>query len=73
MFTKKFKKIFKEYEYCISSNKLKVMGELMKDFIWYWSKGNSRFFTRKTEVAEKAMKEGKLVMGMKVKPHIIKY
>jgi hypothetical protein len=49
------------------------MGEKMADFIWYWSKGNSRFFTRKTEVAEKAMKEGKLVLGMKVKPNIIKY
>ena len=45
----------------------------MTDFIWHWTKGNSRFFTRNTKVAEKAMKEGKLVMGMRVKPNIIKY
>ncbi len=73
MSAKKFKKIFKDCEYYISPNQLKVMGEKMTDFIWYWTKGNSRFFTRKTEVAEEAMKEGELVLGMKVKPNIIKY
>ena len=45
----------------------------MTEFIWYWTKGDNKIFTRKTEIAEKAMKEGKLVMGMKVKPNIIKY
>jgi hypothetical protein len=45
----------------------------MTDFIWYWSKGNNRYFTRKTEIAEKAMKEGKCVFGKKIKPNIIKY
>ena len=48
-------------------------GEKMAEFIWYWSKGNSKVYTKNTEVAEKAMKEGKLVMGMKIKPDIIKY
>jgi hypothetical protein len=45
----------------------------MSEFIWHWKKGSSKFYTRDIEVAEKAMKEGKLVMGMKVKPNIIKY
>jgi hypothetical protein len=49
------------------------MGESMSDFIWYWSKGNSKIYTKKTEVAEKAMKDGLLVMGMKLKPNVIKY
>ena len=45
----------------------------MSDFIWYWSKGNSKIYTKKTEVAEKAMKDGLLVMGMKLKPNVIRY
>ena len=45
----------------------------MTEFIWYWTKGNSKVYTKKTEIAEKAMKEGKLVMGMKVKPNIFKF
>ncbi len=49
------------------------MGESMSEFIWYWQKGNSKVYTKKTEVAEKAMKEGMLVMGMKSKPIVIKY
>jgi len=45
----------------------------MTEFIWYWKKGNSKVFTRDTDVAEKAMKNGKLVMGMKAKPNIRKF
>ena len=52
---------------------LVVAGERMTEFIWYWTKGNSKVFTRKTDIAEKAMKEGKIVMGMKVKPSVVKY
>ena len=48
-------------------------GARMTEFIWYWTKGNSKVYTKNTEVAEKAMKEGKLVMGMKVKPNILKF
>jgi hypothetical protein len=48
-------------------------GEKMTEFIWYWTRGNSKIFTRKTEVAEEAMKDGKLVLGKKLKPNIIKY
>jgi hypothetical protein len=44
----------------------------MTEFIWYWTKGNKKIFTKKTEVAEKAMKEGMLVMGMKAKPNVVK-
>ena len=51
-----------------------VMGEKkMSEFIWHWSNGDKKIYTKKTEVAEKAMREGMLVMGMKVKPDIIKY
>ena len=45
----------------------------MTEFIWYWSKGNSKVFTKNTDVAEKAMREGELVMGMKVRPSIQKF
>ena len=48
------------------------MGEKMSEFVWHWTKGNSKIYTRNTEVAEKAMKEGNLIMGMKIKPNIIK-
>ena len=45
----------------------------MTEFVWYWTKGNSKVYTRNTEVAEKAMKEGMLVMGAKAKPNIVRY
>ena len=53
--------------------KLVVKGENMSEFIWYWNKGNSKIYTKNTEVAEKAMKEGRLVMGMKIRPNILKF
>ena len=55
-------------------NKLVVLkGEIMTEFIWYWTKGNSKVYTRNTEIAEKAMRDGILVMGMKAKPSVIRY
>ena len=45
----------------------------MADFVWTWTRGNTKVFTKNTDVAEKAMKEGMLVMGMREKPNIIKY
>jgi len=45
----------------------------MVEFIWHWTKGDSKIYTRRTEVAERAMREGMIVIGKKVKPHIIKY
>ncbi|UCB58086.1 MAG: hypothetical protein JSV67_05635 [Thermoplasmatales archaeon] len=45
----------------------------MSEFIWYWTKGNTKVYTKNTKVAEKAMKEGKLVMGIRPKPSIVKY
>ncbi|MFW6120008.1 MAG: hypothetical protein ACOC80_03790 [Petrotogales bacterium] len=44
----------------------------MYEFVWHWNKGNKKIYTRRTDVAEKAMKEGFLVMGIKAKPHIFK-
>jgi len=49
------------------------MGENMTEFMWCWTKGNSKVYTKNTEVAEKAMKDGMLVMGMKVKPDILRF
>jgi len=48
-------------------------GREMSDFIWYWNKGNKKVFTKNTEVAEKAMRDGIFVMGKKIKPNIIRY
>ncbi|MEF8847895.1 MAG: hypothetical protein V5A68_02030 [Candidatus Thermoplasmatota archaeon] len=45
----------------------------MSDFIWHWTDGNKKIYTRDTEVAEKAMKKGLLVMGEMVKPNIMRY
>ena len=45
----------------------------MSEFIWYWTQGSTKIYTKNTEVAEKAMKEGMLVMGRKIKPSILKY
>ena len=44
----------------------------MSEFVWHWTKGNNKVYTRKTDVAEKAMKDGALVIGVKTKPHILK-
>ena len=42
----------------------------MVDFIWTWTKGDTKVFTKDIYSAEKAMKEGNLVMGIKAKPSI---
>ena len=54
-------------------NKSCICGESMSEFVWYWTKGNIKVYTKKTDIADKAMKEGKLVMGMRVKPEILKF
>ena len=45
----------------------------MSEFIWHWKKGNSKIYTKRTDIAEKAMKDGILVMGTKIKPRILKF
>ena len=45
----------------------------MSEFIWYWTNGDRKIYTKNTEVAEKAMKKGMLVMGTRAKPNIVKY
>ena len=45
----------------------------MSEFVWYWTKGERKIYTRKTEIAEKALKDGLLVMGMRIKPNIQKF
>ena len=50
-----------------------IGGERMSEFIWHWTKDNKKIYTRRIDVAERAMKEGALVMGIKAKPNIIKY
>ena len=42
----------------------------MNEFIWHWTKGNRKIYTRRNDIAEKALKEGCQVMGVKSKPHI---
>lgn len=42
----------------------------MSEFIWHWTKGNNKIYTRRVDIAEKAMKEGFLVMGVRKKPII---
>ena len=42
----------------------------MYEFIWYWTKGHKKIYTRNNKIAEKAMKDGYLVMSLMNKPHI---
>jgi hypothetical protein len=48
-------------------------GRIMSDFIWYWTKGKTTFYTRNTSEAEKMMKNGYLVFGKKLKPSFLKF
>jgi hypothetical protein len=45
----------------------------MSEYVWHWTKGNSKIFTRKLDVAEKAMRDGLSVIGVKAKSNIIRY
>jgi len=45
----------------------------MEDYIWYWIKGETKFYTRRESEAEKAMRDGILVMGKKLKPTIMRF
>jgi len=45
----------------------------MSDFIWHWTNGNKTIYTKRNDIAEKAMKEGMLVMGTKIQPGIVRY
>jgi len=45
----------------------------MSEFIWSWTKGNSKVYTRDTEKAERAMRQGIFVTGKKIRPNVIKY
>jgi hypothetical protein len=56
--------------YSARLHNLVVMGEReMTDFVWWWSEGDIKIFTKNIEVAEKAMKGGMLVMGRKARPN----
>ena len=44
----------------------------MSEFIWHWTKGDTKIYTRRTEVAEQALKDGLLVMGVLVRSPISK-
>lgn len=45
----------------------------MEDFVWHWTKGSAKVFTRDSSVAEEAMRRGMLVIGKQLKPRIMKY
>lgn len=68
-----YKKLFKQVSNWWMKYNLVVMGENMSEFIWYWTKGNTKVYTKNAKVAEKAMKEGKLVMGIRPRSSIVKY
>ncbi len=45
----------------------------MSEYVWHWTKGNSKIFTKKLDIAEKAMRAGLSVIGVKAKSNIIRY
>jgi hypothetical protein len=42
----------------------------MSEIIWHWTKGEKKIYTRRTDLAEKALKDGILVMGVLIKAPI---
>ena len=50
------------------------MGEKeITDYILHWTNGDSKIFTRKIDVAQKAIDNGFVVLVKKTKHNIIKY
>ena len=41
----------------------------MSEFIWYWTEGSNKIYTKNIELAEKAMRDGILIMGIKKTPN----
>jgi hypothetical protein len=39
----------------------------MQEFIWYWTKGDKKIFTRRFDIASKALKEGNSVSILRKK------
>jgi len=39
---------------------------IMSGFVWHWVDGDKKIYTRREDIAEKALKEGKLVIGIKI-------
>ena len=39
----------------------------MSEFIWHWTKGKTKITTHRSDIAEKALKEGNLVIGVRKK------
>jgi len=68
-----YKKLFKGNADRLLLKTGSCVGRKMSEFIWYWTKGESRIYTKKSNIAEKALREGKMVMGMRLKPNIMKY
>lgn len=63
-------KVFKIGHVC-ESKKIVGRADLMADFIWHWREGSTKIYTKKEELAEKAMKKGFLVIGKKATSHYI--
>jgi len=47
-----------------------VGGEyIMAEFIWHWTKDNTKVYTTQVDLAEQAMKDGLFVMGALLRPN----
>ncbi len=44
----------------------------MSEFIWYWTKGSRKIYTRDEKIAEKALREGVFIMGFRSPSRVIK-
>jgi hypothetical protein len=42
----------------------------MSEFVWHWKKGDIKIYTKRTDVAERALKEGRLVFAYRVNPAV---
>ena len=50
---------------------IKTVGGDMPELVMCWRKGNTKVFTRRIDIAEKAIGQGHFVTVLKDKPHVI--
>ena len=43
----------------------------MTEFMWHWTKGNKKVYTLQTDLAEQALREGLLVLAVRLNPYRI--
>jgi len=43
----------------------------MAEFLWHWTKGDTKVYTCEIEKAEQALQQGFMVLGERIKPMLL--